>query len=201
MRLFWSLGYEATSMADLRAGLGINQASLYAAYGNKETLFREAVDLYVRTDGSTTVRALSQPGRARDSIHAMLQDAVAAFTRDGAPRGCFIVLGATNCSVDNIAVQEYLAGLREETLKNITERLKQAQDEGELSKDLSSAHLAGYYAMVLHGLSLPARDGASREELTRIVNFAMTVWPDRPKSSRGQMSLCTPETTVSTLIG
>ena len=178
MRLFWSLGYEATSMADLRNALGIKQASLYAAYGNKEALFREAVDLYARTDGNTTVRALSRAGKAKDAIHAMLQDAVNAFTRDDAPRGCLIVLGATNCSVENSTVQEYLAKLRLETLKNIASRLKRAQEEGELSKDISSAELAGYYATVLHGLSLPARDGISREELTQIVNLAMTTWPD-----------------------
>ena len=167
-------------MADLRKALGIKQASLYAAYGNKEALFREAVDLYARTDGNTTVRALSHAGKAKDSVHAMLQDAVNAFTRDDAPRGCLIVLGATNCSVENSAVQEYLASLRHETLKNIARRLKQAKDDGELGKDVSSADLAGYYATVLHGLSLPARDGVSREELSRIVSVAMTAWPDHP---------------------
>ncbi len=177
MRLFWKLGYEATSMADLRASLGITQASLYAAYGNKEALFREAVDLYVQTDGNTTTRALSRPGKARDAIHAMLQDAVDAFTAHGAPGGCLLVLGAANCTVQNRAVQDHLASLRQGTLETITRRLELAQHEGELSTNLSMANLAAYYAMVLHGLSLPARDGASRKDLTEIVNLAMAVWP------------------------
>ena len=177
MRLFWEQGFEATSMADLRARLGITQASLYAAYGNKEALFREAVDLYSRTDGNTTQRALSRPGSAREAIHAMLQDAVDAFTTDGAPGGCLLVLGATNCTVENRAVQEHLASLRQQTLKSIARRLKQAQQEGELGKSLSTANLSSYYAMVLHGLSLPARDGASRKDLTQMVNLAMMVWP------------------------
>ena len=180
MRLFWTRGYEATSMADLRADLGVTQASLYAAYGNKEALFREAVDLYARTDGNTTVRALSRPGKARDAIHAMLQDAVDAFTVNDAPGGCFIVLGAINCTVQNVAVQEHLASLRKGTIKSITNRLEQAQQLGELSKDLSTANMAGYFAMVLHGLSLSARDRASREELTDIVNLSMTIWPEKP---------------------
>ena len=165
-------------MADLRADLGITQASLYAAYGSKEALFREVVDLYRRTDGSTTDRALSRPGSAKDAIRTMLQDAVEVFTARGAPGGCLLVLGATNCTVDNIAVQQYLASLRQEALSNITKRLKQAQDAGELSRDVSITSLAGYYATVLHGLSIPARDGASREDLTQIVNFAMATWPD-----------------------
>lgn len=177
MHLFWKQGYEATSMADLRKALGVTQASLYAAYGNKETLFRESVELYLRTDGNTTVRALSRPGSARDAVHAMLQDAVDAFTAHGTPGGCLIVLGATNCSANNRAVQEHLASLRHATLQRITKRFKQAQDQGELGKDVSVVDLAGYYAMVLHGLSIPASDGVSREELTRAVNLAMTTWP------------------------
>ena len=181
MRLFWKLGYEATSMADLRACLGITQASLYAAYGNKEALFREAVDLYLRTDGSTTTRALSRPGTAKGAIHAMLQDAVDAFTVPGAPGGCLLVLGATNFAIENRAVQEHLASLRQETRKNIERRFKQAQEQGELNTDCPITDLAGFYAMVLHGLSLPARDGASHEELTQIVNLAMAIWPHTRK--------------------
>ena len=184
MLLFWKLGYEVTSMADLRASLGITQASLYAAYGNKESLFREAVDLYVRTDGNTTIRALSRPGMARDAIHAMLQDAVDTFTAHAAPGGCLLVLGAINCTVENKAVQDHLAGLRQGTLETITRRLKQAQHEGEFSGDVHVINLAGYYAMVLHGLSVPARDGASREELTQIVNLAMTIWPGTQEEPR-----------------
>ena len=81
MRVFWSMGYEATSMADLRAALGINQASLYAAYGSKEALFRETVDLYLRTDGVATARALAADLSTRDAIHAMLQDGVVCSWR------------------------------------------------------------------------------------------------------------------------
>ena len=177
MKLFWTLGYEATSMADLRACLGVTQASLYAAYGNKESLFREVVDLYRRTEGNTTTRALAHPGSAKQAIHAMLQDAVEAFTSPGAPGGCLVVLAGIHCTADYRAVQDHLATLRQETVKGIRERLKQAQEEGELPPGCSVGELASYYAAVLHGLSIPARDGASRKELTGIVNLAMAVWP------------------------
>ena len=88
MHLFWSRGYDATSMADLRAGLGITQASLYAAFGNKEQLFREAVDLYRQTAGFSSTHALATGVSAREAIHAMLQAAVDAFSAPGAPGGC-----------------------------------------------------------------------------------------------------------------
>ena len=104
MRIFWSLGYDATSMADLRAALGITQASLYAAFGSKEQLFREAVDLYRRTAGFNTARALTIDSSAREAIHAMLQAAVDAYTAPGAPGGCLVILGATNCTVSRLVL-------------------------------------------------------------------------------------------------
>ncbi len=176
MRVFWTLGYETTSMAELRAALGITQASLYAAYGSKEQLFREAVDLYQQTDGITTPRALNAGLKARESIHAMLQDAVDAFTAPGAPGGCLIVLGTINCSVANRNVQDYMSSLRRETVKSIQDRLRRGQREGDVPKRAPIAELAEYYATVLHGLSIQARDGSSRKLLTHVVNCAMAAW-------------------------
>src|ERR1700723_936133 len=112
MRLFWSRGYDATSMADLRAELGITQASLYAAFGSKEQLFREAVDLYRRTANSSTVRALETVRTAREAYQNMLLAAVDAPSATGTPGGCLIVLGATNCAPENRAVQDYLLSVR-----------------------------------------------------------------------------------------
>ena len=176
MHVFWSLGYEATSMADLRAALGITQASLYAAFGSKEQLFREAVDLYYRTTGLTTARALATASSTREAIHAMLRDAVDAFTAPGAPGGCLIILGAINCTVENKSVQDHLLSLRRQISQSILERLKRGQREGDVAKGVPVAALAAYYASVLYGLALKSRDGASRRTLTQIVECAMSNW-------------------------
>ena len=161
MRVFWSLGYEAASMADLRAALGINQASLYAAYGSKEALFRETVALYLKTDGAATARALASDLPARDAIHAMLQDGVDMFIADDGARGCLLVLSAINCNVENKGVQDYLASLRDQTRIAIEARLRRGQRVGEISKTASVKALAAFYATVLHGLSIQARDGSA----------------------------------------
>jgi AcrR family transcriptional regulator len=176
MHLFWSLGYDATSMADLRAGLGITQASLYAAFGSKEELFREAVDLYRRTAGFSTTRALEVGTTAREAIHAMLQAAVDAFSAPGAPGGCLLILGATNCAIENKAVQDYLLSIRRQISLSILERLKRGQQERDVPKAAPTTALAAYYSTVLHGLALQSRDGSSRKTLTQVVEFAMADW-------------------------
>ncbi len=177
MRVFWSLGYEATSMADLRAALGLTQASLYAAFGSKEALFREAVELYQRTDGITTERALSADLPTREAVRTMLQGAVDAFTARGAPGGCLVVLGTVNCTVENRTVQQHLASLRSQTVRSLMRRIKRGVREGDTPNTASVSGLAAYYATVLHGLSIQARDGASRKTLTGVVHCAMAAWP------------------------
>jgi AcrR family transcriptional regulator len=176
MQLFWSLGYDSTSMADLRAGLGITQASLYAAFGSKEQLFREAVALYRRTTGFSTTRALASGTTAREAIHGMLQAAVDAFSAPGAPGGCLLILGATNCALENKGIQDYLLLIRREISQSISERLKKGQRDGDVSKTAPTADIAAYYSTVLHGLALQSRDGSSRKTLTQVVDFAMANW-------------------------
>jgi AcrR family transcriptional regulator len=179
MRLFWSRGYETTSMADLRAALSITQASLYAAFGSKEQLFRETVDLYRRTAGFSTTRALTNDTSAREAIRAMLQAAVDAYTAPGAPGGCLVILGATNCAVENKAIHDHLLSIRREMSQSLLERLKRGQHEGDVPKAAPIVALAAYYATVLHGLALQSRDGVSRNTLTQVVEFAMANWQEK----------------------
>jgi AcrR family transcriptional regulator len=173
MRLFWSRGYDAISMADLRAELGITQASLYAAFGSKEQLFREAVELYRRTAGFSTTGALAKGVNAREAIHAMLQAAVDAFSAPNAPGGCLLILGATNCAVENKAVQDHLLFIRRQISLAILDRLKQGQHDGDVPRTAPVAALAAYYSTVLHGLALQSRDGASLKTLTQVVEIAV----------------------------
>ncbi len=176
MQVFWSLGYEATSMADLRETLGIKQASLYAAYGSKEELFREAVALYQGTDGIGTPRALAAQIPTREAIQVMLQDAVDMFTEGDTPRGCLVVLSTINCTVENRGVQEYLSALRRQTLVRIEARLRRGQREGDVAETAPIAAIAAFYTTVLHGLSIRAKDGATRKTLTQVVHCSMSAW-------------------------
>jgi AcrR family transcriptional regulator len=176
MRLFWSRGYDAISMADLRAELGITQASLYAAFGSKEQLFDEAVEFYRQTAGFSTTAALATGGNAREAIGAMLLAAVQAFSAPDAPGGCLLILGATNCPAESKTVQDYLLSIRRQVSQSMVDRLKLGQRDGDVPTTAPVAALSAYYSTVLHGLALQSRDGASRKTLTQVVEIAMAAW-------------------------
>ena len=176
MRLFWERGYEATSLTNLTAAMGINSPSLYAAFGSKETLFREAVELYVATEAAGNQAALAAAVTARQAIEAVLRRAVERIARHGEPTGCLIMLGAVNCAPEHGSVGDYLAEQRRAAAQAIRERLARGVAEGDVGADTDIAALASFYASVLKGMSLSARDGAQRDELHRVVDCAMAAW-------------------------
>jgi AcrR family transcriptional regulator len=176
MEVFWERGYEGTSISDLTAAMGINSPSLYAAFGSKEELFREAIDLYDTTDGSGSERALRDQPTARAAIEAMLRDNAELYADPGKPSGCMVVLGATTWTPHNEAVRTYLANLRHKTFELIRARLERGIADGEIPPETDVEGVAAYYNTVLEGLSIQARDGASRETMHAIIDRAMATW-------------------------
>jgi AcrR family transcriptional regulator len=174
MRVFWARGYEGTSISDLTATLGINSPSLYAAFGCKEELFREAVALYARD--TATRRALKEQPTARAAVEAVLRDNADAYIDPANPPGCMIVLAAVLGAPETRSVRDLLADCRRQSTAELKCRLDRAIADGDLPADTDTAALAAFYTTVLNGLSIHARDGASRETLHAIVDCAMAAW-------------------------
>jgi AcrR family transcriptional regulator len=176
MEVFWERGYEGTPISELTRAMGINPPSLYAAFGSKEELFREAVTLYDMREGSVTERALHREGSARAAVEAMLRDNADLYADPDNPSGCMVVLGTTTWTPQNEDVRSYLAGLRHKSFELVRARLERGVDAGELPPGTDVQALAAYYNTVLEGLSIQARDGASREAMHAIVDCAMVTW-------------------------
>ncbi|PHV08913.1 TetR family transcriptional regulator [Janthinobacterium sp. BJB412] len=170
---FWERGYEGVAMSDLVAALGIASARIYAAFGSKEQLFREAIELYVAGEGGFATRALEQEATARGAIARMLREAVLLYTRSGRPHGCMVVTAATNCSSQNDAVIVWLGEFRRARTKSIVERLRLALKAGELKAGTDVVALGDVYATLLHGLSVQARDGVGKARLLAMIAPAM----------------------------
>ncbi|MER6700927.1 TetR/AcrR family transcriptional regulator [Streptomyces fimicarius] len=176
METFWEFGYEGTKLTDLTAAMGINSASLYNTFGSKEQLFREAVALYDSTTGSATNRALREAPTARAAVEAMLRGNIDTFTDPATPSGCMIVLSATNCSHQNRKVAEHLSWWRRTSVTDLEKRLERAVEEGELAPETDVRSVAAFYATILHGLSIEARDGVPLERLRSTVDHAVALW-------------------------
>jgi len=172
---FWKRGYEGVSMSDLVAILDLASSRIYAAFGSKEDLFREAVSLYRDGEGGAPVRALNAEPTVRKAIEAMLRAAVVTYTQPGRPRGCMVVTAATNCTSDNDGVMKWLAERRRERNRAILDRLEAAKADGELIARADVQALADHFSAVMSGLSVQARDGLSRERLLALIPAAIAV--------------------------
>lgn len=175
MELFWEHGYEATSIADLAAAMGIHSPSLYAAFGSKEQLFREALDLYDDLEGEATRRGLSQP-TARAAVEAVLANNADSYTDPSTPTGCMVVLGGTVDAGDAEGPGALLSDRRRMDIQALQCRLDKAVVDGDLPAGVDTGALAAFYTAVLHGLAIQARDGATRDELHRVIDCAMAAW-------------------------
>ncbi len=177
LHLFWTHGYEGTSMAELTEALGINKPSIYAAFGNKETLFRKALDKYLKGPVAYVSAAMQEP-TAKKVAAALLNNAVEVMTNPQNPSGCMVVQGALTCGQGAGLIQQELAGYRKHYEAALAKRFEQAKSEGDLPVNADPLALAKYLATLHQGLSVQATSGASREELQTVINIALKHWPN-----------------------
>ena len=176
MEVFWAKGYEGASMADLTAAMGIASPSLYAAFGSKEELFRQALTLYGSTEGGEIWDAVQNAPTARQAIEAYLMETARVFTRSGKPPGCMIVLSALHATETCETVRQELIRLRAQTVDDLAAILQRGIAAGEIARGVDVKAVASYYVTVQQGMSIQARDGANRKTLQAIARAALAAW-------------------------
>lgn len=174
MRLFWARGYEATSIGDLTTAMGIGAPSLYAAFGDKASLFREAVQSFGAQFGQFIPRALAEEPTAEAAMRRSLRDAAVEYTRPGYPQGCLVMTAGVNTNSGEVA--DLLRELRTRNIGLLTERIQADIDAGVLDAEVDAPTMARYIGTVLQGMSQASRDGASRAELEQVAELAMHGW-------------------------
>ncbi|MFI8415533.1 TetR/AcrR family transcriptional regulator [Serratia sp. NPDC078593] len=175
--VFWRYGYESTSLADLVEATGAKAPTLYAEFGNKEGLFRAAVERYLTKYTTCTNQLLEQALPIAEVVEAYVRASADVFTDPQTPSGCFMVCASAALSSSSSDVAEMLRRkhqAQEASLKACFDRKVQ---QGELLVKTDTALLAKYIMCTIEGMSVQAREGADRDELMRLVDTLMLIWP------------------------
>lgn len=176
LRVFWSKGYEGTSLNDLTEAMGITRPSLYAAFGNKESLFRKALDLYEREKLEYIGRALTQP-TARGVAEVLLRGAVENACRTEEPHGCLGVITSVACGAEAESIRQDVLERGKVAKRALIERFQRAKAEKDLPETVEVEALTDLLYAVVQGMCIQAGAGASRAELDRMVDIALAMWP------------------------
>ena len=177
LEVFWRHGFEGASMVDLTAAMGITKPSLYASYGNKEALFRKALDLYDRKYMGFMRDALGAR-TARETVELILLGMVRATAADGAhPPGCMSMNGALACSAAADPIKEEVLRRRKIFEGELARRLERARAEGDLPADGDPQALAGFVMAVASGIAFQAASGVGGASLRTTAGLALRAWP------------------------
>jgi AcrR family transcriptional regulator len=179
--VFWRKGYENASYADLTEAAGVERPALYAAFGNKEALFRRALARYNERYLNYIPEALALP-KAREGVAHILHSAVDLTTRYPDRTGCLGINGGLAGSDEAEPVRQALIDLRAVGERQLRERLERAKGEGDLAETAEPDVLAAFVMAVLHGVAVQAKAGFSRTVLEAVVNQALSNWPEGPRS-------------------
>ncbi|MET8694477.1 TetR/AcrR family transcriptional regulator [Streptomyces bauhiniae] len=176
MLVFWEHGYEGASLGRLTSAMGISATSMYAAFGNKEELFRKALERYTEGPSAYLDEALEEP-TALGVVTAILSGVIRTTTASSRPQGCMGVQGALAAGESGRAAQELLIGWRHDGYVRIRERFERAVEEGDLSAGTDAGLLARYVTTLAHGIAVQAASGVCRDELQAMVDAALRGWP------------------------
>jgi len=178
LRVFWRKGYDGTSLTDLTEAMGITRPSLYAAFGNKEALFRKALDLYEREKLAYIGEALAEP-TSRGVAERLLRGALEMQTSECEPRGCMRVISSISCGAEAESVKADLTERRASSQKALIERMERAKAEGDLPPNTDVQGITNYLLAILQGMSVQAGSGATKAELEQLVRTSVAVWPGK----------------------
>lgn len=176
LRVFWTKGFDGTSVNDLTCAMGISKPSLYAAFGNKEALFHKALDLYEAEKLAYTRLALEEP-TARKVAEFILRGAIEAQAGSADPKGCMGVIHSLACDPHAEAIKADVVARRMSSQKALVERFERARVENDLPAHVDPQALTTYLYAILQGMAVQAGSGATREDLEKVVELSLALWP------------------------
>lgn len=170
MAVFWASGFNGASVPMLTEAMGISGQSLYAAFGSKDALYRDAIERYRETVGGFAARAIDEETDALEAMARLLREAATVFSSTAATPGCMITTAPSGVPEDPLT--RLGRQLRAESVDRVAERLERGVQDGQVRRDTTCASWARYLVSVVQGMSVQARDGASTEALLSTAEIA-----------------------------
>jgi AcrR family transcriptional regulator len=161
---------------DLTTAMGIQPASLYKAFGNKRTLFEKALARYLAGPVAFVHDILNEP-TAFAVADRILRRTAEFLTEGRARRGCMTIQAALAGGVEGEPIRRKLIVLRVKEQDALRRRFERAKSEGDLPNDADAADLARFVTALFQGMTVQAINGASREDLLRVSDTALRIWP------------------------
>lgn len=182
---FWCKGYEATSIQDLVAEMGINRGSLYATFGDKHALFLAAIERYYGRSLTATCHDLASYDRARDGIEAAIRSLATGTTRDRRRRGCLMTNSAVELAPHCRDTAKTVAEYYRRTEDAFYDALVRARAQGDLDSPTGDRSLARFITCTLQGLQVVSKVSTDRQAIDDIVSVLIAaLGPARPQISR-----------------
>lgn len=179
LHLFWQYGYDATSLAQLKAGIGsgISAPSFYAAFGSKEALFDECVQRYLATYAQVTECLWDQALPPRQAIETALRQSARMQCEDGHPKGCMVALGIMSApSPENAHLADALTHSRTRTRAGILACVERGISAGQLAANTHAPAMATVFDSFLQGISILARDNTPHEVIEAAITQILRTW-------------------------
>jgi len=175
MNLFWKRGYAATSVQDLVTCLGINRASLYDTFGDKEQLFKKSFELYRTTNKEGLIQFFKSRPYVKEGFSELFQNAIQEAITDKDRKGCFVV----NTTTELIPNDENLLEILESNKKDIEiifyEYLKKGKESGQLITTQNLKSVASLFYILYNGIRVVSKVSTDKKKLNDSVNVALAL--------------------------
>ncbi len=183
LEVFWRHGFQAASLAELTAAMGLSKPSLYAAFGDKETLYLKALERYVALQTAQHIAIFDTEPDVRHALEKFLRTMATMLADPTRPCGCLVVNGIADCGMASTppAIELALHKAVQGSEARLYRQFVQAQHDGQLAQNIRTEDLAAFFTSLLAGLGILAKSGAKRAKLDAVINAAMSAWPSPPR--------------------
>jgi TetR/AcrR family transcriptional repressor of nem operon len=183
---FWLRGYEATSVRDLAAAMGIGGTSLYNAYGDKRALFSRSLERYAERSMRERIARLEMTHKPKEAIAAFIAEVVDRSLKDPDRKGCLLVNSALDVAPHDANIGKVVGGYLDEIRSFFRRNIEAARNTGQLPRRIDADAMAGHLLGVVAGIRVLARTGAKRKLLEAVASPALDLLGERRRPSKSR---------------